>query len=42
MNIEERITKSKTRQFKMIISGVLNALKTQFGSNAMDGKSSLD
>jgi acyl-CoA hydrolase len=35
MNIEERIAKSETRQFKVIIPGVLNAHNTLFGGIAM-------
>ena len=35
MNIEERIARSETRQFKVIIPGVLNAHNTLFGGIAM-------
>ncbi len=35
MEIEERVAKSETRQFKVIIPGVLNAHNTLFGGIAM-------
>lgn len=35
MELEERIVKSETRQFKVIIPGVLNAHNTLFGGIAM-------
>jgi acyl-CoA hydrolase len=35
MNIEQRINLSETRQFKVIIPGVLNANNTLFGGIAM-------
>ncbi len=35
MNIEEKINKSETRQFKVVIPGVLNAHNTLFGGIAL-------